>query len=174
MVSDFRDRGCICDYYGGDYDLRRHYNEDCPMHGDGLVTTMTSFDPNSKERMYHIPKGTTIARQERIALYSPRWELFKTERGVTYKQVSDGIHWPSGDFMFVPLPSCAAPFTYLAVVKECCWIHTPAEFEQQLRDRTPSKYWDRPAKPKHERAPWRAQMAAKVNDAITSKRLPNY
>lgn len=175
MVSDFRDRGCICDYYGGDYDLRRYYKEDCPMHEDGLVTTMTSFDPNSKERQYYIPKGTYIGRQWRQDVHSPRWEIFKTENGVTYKEDSDNIHWVGGDFMFVPLPRCAAPYTYLAVVKESCWIHTPAEFEQQLKNRTPGKYWNRPHQPtKQERVKWRAIIGAKVNDAITSRRLPNY
>lgn len=176
MVSDFRDRGCICDYYGGDYDLRRVYHKDCPMHGDGLIATMTSFDPASKERMYHIPKGTIVGRQWRQDDYcSPQWEVFKTECPVTYKEDSDGIHWPGGDFMFIPLPSCAAPFTYLAVVKESCWIHTPALFKQQLKDRKPDTFWTRPHQPtKQKRVEWRAIIGAKVNDAITTRLLPNY
>jgi hypothetical protein len=156
MVSDFRDRGCVCDYYGGEYDLRRSYHEDCPIHRKGLIT-LTSFDPASKERMYHIPKGTYVGRQWRRDLHSPYWETFKTENGVTYKEDSDGIHWPGGEFMFVPLPSCAAPF------------------EQQLKNRTPGKYWNRPHHPtKQERIKWRADIGAKVNDAITSRLLPNY
>ncbi len=176
MVSDYRDRGCICDYYGGEYDLRRARHKDCPMHGDGLViTTMAPFDPDSKERMYHIPKGTYIARQQCVARTAPRWEVFKTTRGVTYKEDSDGIHWPGGDFMFIPLGAGAAPYTYLAVVKESCWIHTPAEFKQQLKDRTPGKYWNRPHQPtKQQRIKWRADIGAKVNDAINSRSLPNY
>lgn len=175
MVSDYRDRGCICDYYGGDCDLRRVRHKDCPMHGDGLIATMTSFDSDSKERMYHIPKGTYIARQSRVALQSPCWELFKTKRGVTYKEDSDKIQWPGGQFMFVPLPVAAAPYIYLAVVKESCWIHTPGELEQQLKNRTPGKYWNRPHQPsKQQRIKWRADIGARINDAINSRSLPDY
>ncbi len=90
MVTNQRDKGCICTYYGVENDLRRDRDINCPWHGERKVIHSQEFI---------IPKNTSIHR----ARTGPReglhrgtslvlvWEQFVTTRAVKYK-ATDLVH----------------------------------------------------------------------------------